>query len=194
MGKQTLGKILKTLANIPPKIICAIKFMKNFYFCALFYFLKILGYVLYLPVMIFLQIMKAVKFKALLKFEKQLWISIDQFDNMFASIFFGYHFAKFPDSILNACFRCKKRKIKKPTLKSLEKELVKIFANKDSFNFSFFLIMVFAFLYVITFFFKIPSSIYQYFESPKEDIKFASSPIIESELLLKPIYNSVKNN
>jgi ABC-type uncharacterized transport system permease subunit len=130
---------------------------------------------MYLPVMIFIQFMKAAKFLMIVKLEKQLWKSLYQVDEVFASIFLGFHFAKFPESILNACFRCKKKKGKKVSRDSIEKELAKIFANKDSFNFSFFLIIVFAFLYVITFFMKT-----DILEARKEkDILFINNPMLD---------------
>jgi hypothetical protein len=136
-----ITKLLKTLVQIPPKVICAIKFIKNFYFCAFFYVLKIFGYWLYLPFFIIILIFK------LKKFERQFWNTIKLVDNLFASVFFGLHFASFPESIMNACFRCKKQRNKKESLEGLGKKLEKIFANKDSFNFAFVLLICFALLF-----------------------------------------------
>ena len=150
------GKILKSLAQIPPKLICAIKFIKNFYFCAFFYALKIFGYILYLPFMIMILIFK------LKAFEKIFWKTVKMVDNLFASIFFGLRFASFPDSIMNACFRCKKMKNKKKKKNNLGKSLEKIFANKDSFNFAFVLLLLFAVLFSFYFlysFYSYPNSV-----------------------------------
>jgi len=148
-----ITKLLKTLVQIPPKVICAIKFIKNFYFCAFFYVLKIFGYWLYLPFFIIILIFK------LKKFERQFWNTIKLVDNLFASVFFGLHFASFPESIMNACFRCKKQRNKKESLEGLGKKLEKMFANKDSFNFAFVLLICFALL----FFGSIFPSIYSLF-------------------------------
>lgn len=154
MAGGFLKKIMKVLKDIPSKLTCGTKFLKNFYFCCFFYIMHIWAYVLYLPFKIFFLITK------LSKLEKTLWDVIYLVDGFFAMLFFGFHFVKWPEKILNNCYRCKKKKKKKNTTQRLGEKLRKMFyLGGDKFNFTFFLLVMggaFYSFYLIYYYFLLP--------------------------------------
>lgn len=152
-----LKKIMKSLKAVPAKLKCGTKFLKNFYFCGFFYIVHMFVYVLYLPFKLFFLI---TKFKAL---EKALWNVIYLVDGFFAMLFFGFHFVKWPEKILNNCYRCTNKKNKKNTRQRLGEKLRKMFyLEGDKFNFTFFLLVTgsaFYIFYLIYYYFLLPKKV-----------------------------------
>jgi hypothetical protein len=153
MGGGGLKKIIKAIKDVPAKLTCGTKFLKNFYYCGFFYIVHLFVYILYLPLKFFFII---TKFKEL---EVALWNVIYVVDDFFSMLFFGFHFVKWPEKILNNCYRCKKKKVKNTRMRLGEKLRKMFHLGDDKFNFTFFLLVMggaFWFFYMVYYYLLLP--------------------------------------
>lgn len=137
---KQLGRMLnvlkKPIMNIIKKVVsgftfifyyikCGLKMMKNFYKCAVFYFLDILKYIfIYLPAMAIVYAFK----------QKNHWHTVVK-PNLDKNL-------RWPNSIMNDCYRCKNKKGEKFQLGDQIRALFEKEGVDDSkFNFLFFLLV-----------------------------------------------------
>lgn len=142
--KKAFNKILKPIVA-PIKAIddfvkCTIKMIVNFPQCFIYYLLEIIGNILYLPIMLIVWAF------GMSEIEISMWKMVRDFDNLVNSVA-GFHLFKYSNSILNKCYRCKKRKPKTTDTSWLDK-MVEDY-NKDMTKMSFFSVMVFVILLTI---------------------------------------------
>lgn len=79
---------------------CFMKFLKNLSRCIIYYSLQSIGYLLYLPFKLLIWMF------CLQSYEKSVWDGIYEIDDGFAC-FTGFHFAKFPEGVIQDCYTCK---------------------------------------------------------------------------------------
>jgi len=91
-------------------INCGIKTMKNLHECILYYAIDTVLSIFYVPVRLNLWFLNAFLGMNLYPLEKSIWNFIYKIDGMcFRSL--GFHFAKWPSTIRNNCYNCKRLKI-----------------------------------------------------------------------------------
>ena len=142
--KKAFNKILKPIVA-PVKAIndfvkCTIKMIVNFPQCFIYYLLEIIGNILYLPIMLIVWAF------GMREIEISMWKMVRDFDNLVNSVA-GFYLFRYSNSILNKCYRCKKRKPKSTDTSWLDK-MVEDY-NKDMTKISFFSVMVFVILLTI---------------------------------------------
>lgn len=142
--KKAFNKILKPIVA-PIKAIndfvkCTIKMIVNFPQCFIYYLLEIIGNILYLPIMLIVWAF------GMREIEISMWKMVRDFDNLVNSVA-GFYLFRYSNSILNKCYRCKKRKPKSTDTSWLDK-MVEDY-NKDMTKISFFSVMVFVILLTI---------------------------------------------
>jgi len=106
MPKRMLKKLTQPIVAIYNNIMCGVKLLINAPKCMIYYILDMIGYVLYLPLMIFFWMF------GLRSIERQLFKGINQVDSAIYGVA-DFHVFKYPNSIMNKCYRCKDKKEKK---------------------------------------------------------------------------------
>ena len=97
-----IKKLVKPIVSVYNNIICAVKILKNFHRCAIYYLLDMIGYVIYLPFMIFFWIF------GIRSIEQELWKMLYKVDDGIKGVT-GYNLFKYSNTIMNRCYRCKKK-------------------------------------------------------------------------------------
>ena len=107
--------------------VCGVKFIGNLSKCLFYYLTDALLQILYLPIRIALYIIWLFFYKGIYRYEKDVWKLIAKVDAYFYSIF-QFHFLKWPRSVRNLCYNCKRLKVK--VLKNKAKEVDNDFKTK----------------------------------------------------------------
>jgi len=115
-------------------IECLMKFIKNFYKCAIFYFLDLVGKVIYLPIRIILWFFDHVFGYSLYDTESKIWDQMEVINDAFFAVS-GFHILHFPKQIREDCYMCKRLKSsalqeKSDDLQTTVKETIPDIMNK----------------------------------------------------------------
>ena len=91
-------------------ILCGLKGLVYFPFCAFFYIIDWTGYVIYLPIRIFLHLFNSMGVKDVYETEAYFWKQIRAYDNVYIFKKYGYYLTHWPKNIRDACYNCKRLK------------------------------------------------------------------------------------
>ena len=91
-------------------ILCALKGLVYFPFCAFFYMVDIVGKVIYLPIHIILYIISVTVNKKIYDKEAYFWKQIHAYDNVYIYQRIGFYLTHWPKNIRDACYNCKRLK------------------------------------------------------------------------------------
>lgn len=122
MVKKIVRKLTKPIIAIYNNIMCGVKLLKNAPKCMIYYILDMIGYVIYLPFMIFFWMF------GLQSIEREFFKALDKIDKAVYSVA-EFHIFRYPESLLNRCYRCKNKKETKGTS---ENWLDKYLAESDT--------------------------------------------------------------
>ena len=106
LGDLDPAKVLKPITAIYNNVVCAVKLISKAQKCMLYYILDVIGYTLYLPVMIFFWLF------SLQSIEREIFKGLDFVDDTIYGVA-GFHIFRYPNDLLNDCYRCKNKKEKK---------------------------------------------------------------------------------
>jgi len=110
LGYKDTKVLIKYAGEYVLKYIeCLLKFIKNFYKCAVFYFMDFVGIVIYLPIRIILWFFDHIMGYSLYEVESKIWKQLDIVNDFIFSII-GFHVLHFPKSIREDCYMCKRLK------------------------------------------------------------------------------------
>jgi len=102
-ASAAVDKIVKPVMTIYNNVICAVKLISRAQKCMVYYLLDMIGYILYFPFMIFFWMF------ALQSIEREIFKGLDTIDSTVYGAF-GFHIFRYPNSLMNDCYRCKNKK------------------------------------------------------------------------------------
>jgi hypothetical protein len=91
-------------------LTCGIHYIENLRNCIFYYSIDAVAKLFYFPITLFLWISWEVFESDLYEMHDKIWNTIYYIDKDFYEMF-GFHFARYPDSIKNNCYNCKRLKV-----------------------------------------------------------------------------------
>ena len=105
-GFKSMGWLFAGSAElVRTYLVCAIKFIKNIYFCIFFYIFQILFYLIYLPVWIVMWVLKTFVGIDVFWIETRTWDGLRIVDG-YTWHWLGFHIIYWPKNVRERCFTC----------------------------------------------------------------------------------------